>query len=250
MRAAILAAGIGRRLGQADPIPKVLLSFDGESLLQRHVTILKACGIRQIDLAVGHRSELIEQEILRIGAADLVTTHYNRDYLRGSMVSLATLQPVFEAGEAVIFMDGDVLYDQRLMARLVNSRHDNCFLLDKTTEEGEDPVKLCLRDGQLVDFHKIPKNAYDWWGEWVGFARFAPGTAARIAAAAAGYVGAGRHDEIYEDAFRDVLLSEPPGSFGLEDITGLPWVEIDFPEDLARARQEIFPQLASAERVS
>ena len=55
---------------------------------------------------------------------------------------------------------------------------------------------------------------------------------------------AGRIDEIYEDAIRDVLLAEPGGTFDVEDITGLPWVEIDFPEDLARARQEIFPQLA------
>jgi choline kinase len=118
--------------------------------------------------------------------------------------------------------------------------------MDRATEEGDDPVKLCMRDGRLVDFHKRPQLAYDWWGEWIGFARFAPGTAARIAAAAATYVEAGRLDEIYEEAFRDVLLSEPPGSFGVEDVTGLPWVEIDFPEDLVKAEHEIFPVLDEA----
>ncbi len=30
---------------------------------------------------------------------------------------------------------------------------------------------------------------------------------------------------------------------GIEDVTGLPWVEIDFSEDLARARSEVFPAL-------
>ncbi len=244
MRAAILAAGVGRRLEQPDLPPKVLLSFGGESLLRRHVTILRACGIRQIDLVVGYRAEEVEREIVDIGAGDMVVTYYNPDYLRGAIASLATLAPAFSSGESVIFMDGDVLYDRRLMAAMVGSRHGNCFLLDRTTEEGEDPVKLCMRGDHLVDFHKIPKLGHDWWGEWVGFARFTPDIAAKIGSAAESYMRGGRLDEIYEEAFRDVLLAEPPGTFDVEDITGLPWVEIDFPEDLARARQEIFPQLA------
>jgi choline kinase len=33
------------------------------------------------------------------------------------------------------------------------------------------------------------------------------------------------------------------GRFGAEDVTGLPWTEIDFPEDLDRARSVILPAL-------
>ena len=52
-----------------------------------------------------------------------------------------------------------------------------------------------------------------------------------------------RRDAIYEDAFRDVVVAEPPGAFGVEDVTGLPWVEIDFPEDLEKAGSEVLPAL-------
>jgi choline kinase len=41
-----------------------------------------------------------------------------------------------------------------------------------------------------------------------------------------------------------VLLGAPK-SFGYEDVTGLPWIEIDFPEDVVRARDEILPNLGS-----
>ncbi|MDH3597260.1 MAG: NTP transferase domain-containing protein [Rhodospirillales bacterium] len=246
MRVAMLGAGVGRRLEQPDLPPKVLLRFGGETLLARHVHILRACGVARIDLAVGYRAEEIDEEIARIGAGDMVMTYLNPDYERGAIVSLWTLGQSFASGEPVIFMDGDVLYDHRMMRRLIDSTEANCFLMDRATEEGDDPVKLCMRDGRLVDFHKRPQLAYDWWGEWIGFARFAPATAARIAAAAAAYVEAGRLDEIYEEAFRDVILSVPPGSFGVEDVTGLPWVEIDFPEDLAKAEREIFPVLDEA----
>ena len=115
--------------------------------------------------------------------------------------------------------------------------------MDRDTEDGEDPVKLCLRDGLLVDFHKRPRIAHDGWGEWIGFSRFDAAVAARIAQATARIVEAGRRDALYEDAFREVVVAEPPGAFGVEDVTGLPWVEIDFPEDLEKARSEVLPRL-------
>jgi choline kinase len=100
-----------------------------------------------------------------------------------------------------------------------------------------------MTDGVLVDFHKRPLVPHEWWGEWIGFCRFSPEIAAKVAAAADEYVARGRLDAIYEDAFREVLLAEPPGTFAVEDVTGLPWVEIDFPEDLVKARREILPRL-------
>ena len=243
MRATILAAGIGQRLEQPDLPPKILLRFGEETLLERHVHILRYCGIEGIDMVVGYRSELIEQEIQRIGARDFVRLHRNDDYLRGSILSFWTLREVYASGRPLIFMDGDVLYDQRLIERLINAPYDNCFLMDRQTEEGEDPVKLCFAGDELVDFHKRPELAHDWWGEWIGFTRFSPEIAKAVGAAGDRIVQAGGHDAIYELAFREVLLGRAPGTFGVEDVTGLPWVEIDFPEDLERAHREIHPQL-------
>ena len=241
MRATILAAGVGQRLGLAEAPPKVLLKFGEETLLARHVRLLRGLGVERIDLAVGHRAEEIEREIARIGAQDFVATNFNPDFRRGSIVSLWTLRDAFTSGDEVLFMDGDVLYDHRMLERLVHAEGPDRFLMDREIEEGEDPVKLCLKDGLLVDFHKRPKVVFDWWGEWIGFARFGPETAAMIAAACQRYLEAGRLDEIYEEAMRDVLIGGPPGHFSVEDVTGVPWVEIDFPEDLRRAREEIFP---------
>jgi choline kinase len=239
----MLAAGVGRRLGDASLPPKVLLRFGGATLLERHAAILRHCGVERIDLIVGFRAPEIDAEIARIGARDLIFPRFNPDYEEAAIVSLWHLREAFSAGEPVIFMDGDVLYDHRMMERLVASPHPNCFLMDRDTEEGEDPVKLCLRDGLLVDFHKRPQVAHDWWGEWIGFSRFDAGVAAKIAQAVARIVAAGRRDALYEDAFREVVVSEPPGAFGVEDVTGLPWVEIDFPEDLEKAEAEVLPAL-------
>lgn len=243
MRAVMLAAGIGRRLQETDPPAKVLLEFDGETLLARHLEILAACGVQRMDLVVGYRAEDVAAEVARLDAGHRIETHFNPHYAEGPILSLWTARTALTRGEPVIFMDADVLYDHRLMRRLVDSRHENCFLMDRNVRPGEDPVKLCMQDGLLVDFHKRPKLSYEWGGEWIGFARFTPRVAAKLAGAADRYVAEGRREAIYEDAFRDVLLAEPPGTFAVEDVTGLPWAEIDFPEDLERAHREILPRL-------
>ncbi len=68
------------------------------------------------------------------------------------------------------------------------------------------------------------------------------------------HMGAGNHARLshkkwttqirlVKEVFCDALLAAPAGTFKVEDITGLPWGEIDFPEDLARAHEVVLPQL-------
>ena len=57
----------------------------------------------------------------------------------------------------------------------------------------------------------------------------------------------GRRQESYEEAIRDVLLTSPRGTFAFEDITGMPWIEIDFAADIERANAEVLPRILTAE---
>ncbi len=81
---------------------------------------------------------------------------------------------------------------------------------------------------------------YDTIGESVGFFRFSEGTARRLAEIVAGYVDSGRANLPHEEAVRDLLL-EGGRDFDVADVTGAPWIEIDFPNDVARARDEVLP---------
>jgi choline kinase len=197
-----------------------------------------------VAIAVGYQAEMIQDEIKRVGTQNCVTTVYNPDYTRGSLISLWTLREHLTAGEDVLLMDADVLYDRRIIEQLVKTDIPNCFLLDRDFEPGDEPVKLCVHSNQLVEFRKqvAPDLVYDFSGESVGFFRFDGAIANRLATCTEQYVAEGRYEEPYEEAIRDLLL-ETPDAFGYEDITGLPWIEIDFPEDIQRAQNEILPQL-------
>src|SRR5438094_904291 len=64
MKAIILAAGVGKRIGAAaGNRPKCLLEFGGRSLLVRYLDALLAVGVKSAVLVVGHRQELIRDAV-------------------------------------------------------------------------------------------------------------------------------------------------------------------------------------------
>lgn len=244
MRALILAAGRGQRLADYYHHPKCLLEFGGQSLLERHLRILTQLGVQEITIAVGYKAEQVEQALDTWRFHPQPHTVYNAAFNQGSIVSLWALQEQLRLGGEILLMDADVLYDHHLAQRLLQSPHGNCFLLDRHFEPGEEPVKLCLRGDSLVEFRKcIGKELlYDTIGESVGFFRLSEDLAYRLADRCQYYIDQSLHEAPHEEAIRDLLL-ETPQCFGVEDITGLPWMEIDFPEDVARAQDIILPQL-------
>ena len=167
----------------------------------------------------------------------------NPDFNEGSVVSLWCAREALQAGRPVLLMDADVLYEPVLLSRLIESRHPNALLLDRDIEPGDEPVKLCIRDNQIVDFHKRPQAAHDWYGESVGFFRLQSTIAADLARRTGAYVHNGRRSMEYEEPIRDMIQADP-SLFGFEDITGIPWTEIDFPEDVIKANN-LLPRLAA-----
>ncbi len=249
MKVVMLAAGVGRRLfgDENDELPKALLRFKGKSLLARHVEILLDLGVHELVLVVGHRKEDLLSEAGRVAPDGFVRPIHNPRYRESPILSLHAAAEVMLSGDDVLFMDADVLYHPEMMGRLLRSQHGNCFTLDWEWEFGDEPVKLCIRGGDLIDFGKQVTGDYDRIGEWPGFLRMSGEIAAKVAAAAKIHVEEDNMTATYETAIRDVLVSEPVGTFQFEDITGIPWTEIDFLEDVIYAEEIILPRMAEYE---
>ena len=248
MKVVMLAAGIGARLGFAatNHPAKVLLRFGGKSLLQYHIEFFRRHDIDELVLGVGYHHQDIEQEIAALGAQDYVRTVFNANYEEGNIVTLWALRNELDCGESVLLMDADVLYDEELLERLINSRHQNCFLLDRALDPGDEPVKLCVRDGEIIEFRKWFSAEFDFCGESVGFFKLSAEVAKKIIVQSEHYLRLGRRQEPYEEAIRDVLLTSPRSTFAFEDITNIPWIEIDFAADIERANTVVLPLILAA----
>jgi choline kinase len=247
MRAIILAAGRGLRLQQPEDqqLPKCLLQFGGMSLLERHLRMLKHDGVDEIVLALGFRHQLVAQELDRLGWQPCPEIVLNSGFELGSVLTVHTVAEAMTRGGDILLMDADVLYDQRILRALVaGDAPINRVLIDREFEPGDEPVKLCVRAGVPVELRKqlAADLLYDTIGESVGFFRFDATAARRLAVLVAGYVDAGRSQMPHEEAVRDLLL-ERSQKFEVADVTGAPWIEIDFANDVARAAREVWPQL-------
>jgi choline kinase len=246
VRAIILAAGRGLRLVHPEnkQSPKCLLRFEGMTLLERHLHLLKAAGVDDIVLALGFHHEEIEAELDRLAWAPSPGIVLNPGYELGSVLTVHTVADALSAGGDVLLMDADVLYDERILSALVDGERVNRLLIDRDFEVGDEPVKLCVRDGVSIELRKQVMTGleYDTIGESVGFFRFTEEAARRLAQIAAGYVDSGRANLPHEEAVRDLLL-ERAHVFDVADVTGAPWTEIDFSADVERAATDVLPRL-------
>jgi len=242
MHAIILAAGRGSRLGRQQP--KCLLQFGARSLLARHLDLLYGHGVHRADLVIGYQADHIIEHVGQMNSRPDVAFHFNPRFEQGSVLSLSAANACLTAGSDVLLMDADVLYHPKILTRLLESSHPNCFLLDRNFQAGDEPVKIAVCDGSMVDFrkHLNPRLNFDYLGESVGFFRFDAEFATAIAEECARFENEGLADAPHEEVLRNLLLQNP-GSFAWEDVTGLPWIEIDFPEDIVRASEEVLPAI-------
>lgn len=236
MKAIVLCAGRGRRLGQAGP--KCLCDVGGRALLARTLDALAAVGVREVVLVVGY-----EQGLVRAAAAGRAGVSFveNPRWERGSVLSLWSARDHLDGREAALVMDADVLFPREALRRLVHGAPPTALLMDRSATPSGEEMMLAARGGRV---HRIARRvdpaAYDALGEGVGFLKVAPADQAALVEALEGMVAAGEDDRDYEDAVDRFLAG---AQAGFEDVTDLPWTEIDFEVDLTRAREEVLPAI-------
>jgi choline kinase len=241
MRAILLAAGTGRRLQR--PFPKCLVDIGGMTLLRRTLRALAAVKVLEAWIVVGYRHDLIAAELDRFPAPLPVVCVRNEAYLRGSVRSLWAARQVMSS--AVLVMDADVLFPVHLLRRLVQSSHSNCVLADPRSAFTGEEMMLTIEDDHICDITRGVREASHVLGEGVGFYKLDPLTAQRLRVVLEQWIASGRDDEEYEEAFRVLFRA---CIFGYELVGDLPWTEVDFPEDITKAEQMVWPQIQALER--
>lgn len=233
MLAVLLAAGRGRRLEQAEP--KCLVDVGGKTLLERHLAAMKTAGITRVTVVVGYEQQQIRDRVARLASPLPIDFVENPDFVRGSIVSLQKAAGrLTDAGG--LFMDADVLYPAELLRKLVESKHDNAVLVDPRSSETGEEMMVGITAGRVraIARRVSPLGTWDVVGESVGFAKVGKDGAAVLGRILDSEVAAGRLDQEYEAAM-NIAFGEI--TWGYEPVGDLSWTEIDFAEDVARAKQ-------------
>ena len=241
MRAILLAAGTGRRLQR--PFPKCLVDVGGMTLLRRTLRALAAVKVLEAWIVVGYRHDLIAAELDRFPSPLPVVCVRNEAFLRGSVRSLWAARQVMS--NPVLVMDADVLFPVHLLHRLVQSSHSNCVLADPRSAFTGEEMMLTIQDHHIRDITRGVHDASSHvLGEGVGFYKLDHLAAQRLRDMLDQWIASGRDNEEYEEAFRLLFKA---CIFGYELVGDLPWTEVDFPEDITKAEQMVWPQIQALE---
>jgi choline kinase len=242
MKAILLAAGVGKRLWPlTQHRPKCLIEIGMRTLLDRYLEALAAVGIKQAIIVVGYKQEMIRS--VAGSALHGVEVRYleSDQYRHGSITSLWRART--ELDDDAVIMDADVLFHPNILRRLVESQWPNALLMDETvTQQGEECM-VVVQGGRVVALTKQMPARYDLAGEGVGFLKVRRADTEHLLRSVEAHIARGALDMEYEDALKEFFTQV---RVGFERIGGLPWIEIDFPEDVARAERDVLPRIREA----
>ncbi len=124
----------------------------------------------------------------------------------------------------------------------MTAQHEDALLIsyqDSDEPFGDEEMKVRVRRGRVVDISKTMASA-DADGENVGVVKFGAEGARRVVAHLDARVASGGLRDWAPRAFCDFAQARPLYAIGTR---GLPWTEIDFPEDYERAVHDVLPAI-------
>lgn len=231
MKTVILAAGIGSRLlPYTKVLPKCLLRVGTKSILEYQIEALEKTGIKDVVIVIGHQGNKIKEVI-----GNKVKYIENPEY-RSTGPSYSLWLAKEELKEGFIYLNSDLLLTADMIKKLLESEYENAIMINKKIEQASTFHKIKMDGHKILYVAKEIDEKAD--GEAIGPAKFSAEGAKNIFNLIEEEILRGNKGLWCYDIFgRAAKLHD---FYGIE-IKDLPYIEIDEPFDLEKARNEILP---------
>ena len=235
MKAIILSAGQGSRLGHlVDDRPKCLIDFSGRTLLDRQLDTLDANGVREAVVVTGFHDELVNQSIARRSGGPKVRTVFNPFYKVADNTGSLYMAREELSGDCLVW-NGDTLVSNSLMAKVVaNTQPGICVTIDRKDDGyDDDDMKVVEEGGRLKAIGKRLAEGVN--AESIGLLAFRAGGAEQFRDNIERAMRTPEGTTIwYLRVINQIAQSADVWTL---DIRGEEWGEVDFPPDVAAARE-------------
>jgi len=155
MKAIILSAGIGSRLGDTGKkIPKCLLKLGDKTLLERQIEILNSCGIRLEDVIViiGEEGEAWNKEnqerVKKIHSNIIIN---NQNVKKNQTYSLWLA--IKDLEENTLCIDGDTIFKKEIIEKMLDSKYPS-VLLTRNGEKTEKRLRVSIQNDRILEIGK------------------------------------------------------------------------------------------------
>jgi choline kinase len=236
LKAIVLAAGPGRRLGALTrDLPKTLLPLgENGTILDLVLGNLAAAGVDEVVVVTGFAAERVDEAVPSLEERHGIRVEplvNERAEEWNNAHSLWLARDAFAGG--ALLVNGDTVHPPSVEETLLAARGGGVLLaVDRAREPGAEAMKVSLDgEGRLL---RISKGLGEADGEYIGVAYLGTEAAGSLADA---LEATWRRDPslYYEDGFQE--LADRGGDVRGEPIGSVEWVEVDDDADLARARE-------------
>jgi choline kinase len=236
MKAVILVAGMSRRLnGLNNGLPKCLLPVKDKTIFDLQIESLKSVRITEIVLVVGYQKDLLKKKCLEEYPEIRWEFVENLRYAEtNTSFSLLLARDALDRHD-FFYLNGDVMFDKRVLLRLSGVKDENSLAVVRK-DCGEEEVKVMVNQAKYITAIGKQLDPVRCTGEFIGVAKFGKRSNKVFFDELAAIVKRGDVHLYFESALGKLIEKF---EIKMIDVSDLPCVEVDFPEDYFLALSQI-----------
>ena len=236
MQAIILAAGMGKRLGEyTQDNTKCMLEVNGVKLIDRALATLHEINVSRVVLVVGYKGQNVKDYVGNIYKGTPIVYVDNPIYDKTNNIYSLFLAKDYMAEEDTILLESDLIYEPGVIKKLLADDYPNIALVDKYESWMDGTVVTIDNESHITRF--IDKNRFKFeeiksYYKTVNIYKFSKEFSCKyyIPFLTAYSIALG-NNEYYEQVLRVILhLHEAP--LKALPLSGEVWYEIDDVQDL------------------
>lgn len=237
MQAIILAAGMGRRLGEyTQDNTKCMLEVNGVKLIDRALDFLCKSNISRVVLVVGYKAQNVIDYVGVTYKGMKIEYVTNPIYDKTNNIYSLYLAKDYLQEDDTILLESDLIYDETVISKLVNAPFPNLALVAKYETWMDGTMVRINEDNEILNF--VPKAAFKYsdiafYYKTVNIYKFSKEfSVTKYIPFLEAYSKAVGNNEYYENVLRIISFLSSHDLKALPLDEGEKWYEIDDKQDL------------------
>lgn len=236
MQAIILAAGMGKRLGEYTQYnTKCMLEVNGIRLIDRALAALKEVKVTKVVLVVGYKGQNVKDYVGEYYQDIPIEYVENPIYDKTNNIYSLYLAKDYMLAEDTLLLESDIIFNPSVIKKLVENEYPNLALVDRYESWMDGTVVTLDQDQKITRF--IDKSGFDFaeihkYYKTVNIYKFSKDFSAKYYVPfLTAYSTALGDNEYYEQVLR-VILHLRNAPLKALPLSGDLWYEIDDMQDL------------------
>ena len=245
MQAIILAAGMGRRLGElTNDNTKCMLQVNGVRLIHRILDSLYEADIRRVVLVVGYKAENVKSLVGEEYRGMEIIYVENSVYDKTNNIYSLFLAREYLTSDDTLLLESDLIFESRILRKIIDNPYPNLALVDKYESWMDGTVVTLDEENSIVEFLTKDKFKYSDIGSYyktVNIYKFSKDfSETHYVPFLEAYCHALGKNEYYEQVLKVITLLDDSPLKALP-LSGEKWYEIDDIQDLDIASSMFAP---------